>query len=174
MRKTITILAVTTVTLSACGAVRNSAVNPANWFGPSRSASVTAQEARTNPLIPTRSGLFARARATEEVYIGRPFDQVTNLAVEPIPGGAIVRATGLAERQGIYAVQLTPQNDAEEPVNGVLTYRLEGIRPTENTAVGTTPTREVTAARKLTDQQLRGVSEIRVEGERNAQVTARR
>ncbi|WP_386260101.1 hypothetical protein [Sulfitobacter aestuariivivens] len=95
------------------------------------------------------------------------------MTVERIPGGAIVRATGLAARQGIYAVQLTPANDDEEPVNGVLTYRLEGVRPQQPTAVGAVPTREVIAARRLTDQQLRAVSQIRVEGQLNAQVARR-
>ena len=56
------------------------------------------------------------------------------------------------------------------PVDGVLTYRLEGVRPNKQTTVGTKPTREVIAARRLTDQQLRGVRQIRVEGQLNAQV----
>jgi hypothetical protein len=98
---------------------------------------------------------------------------VTDLTVERIPGGAIIRATGLAARQGIYAVQLTPENEAELPVDGVLTYRLEGIRPSKPTPIGSKPTREVTAARKLTDQQLAGVQRIRVEGQLNAQVARR-
>ena len=42
-----------------------------------------------------------------------------------------------------------------------------------NTAIGGPATREVTAARKVTDQQLRGVSAIRVEGVRNARVARR-
>ena len=70
-------------------------------------------------------------------------------------------------------MQLTPENEAEEPVDGVLTYRLEGIRPGRNTAVGTVPTREVIAARRLTEQQLRGVRSIRVEGAQNALVSRR-
>jgi hypothetical protein len=173
MRKTLTLLAVLTLTLSACGAIRDSRVNPFNWFGKSRSvATETPQE--TNPLIPRGGGLFARARAEEEIYLGRPFEQVTDLTIEKIPGGAIIHATGLAARQGIYAVRLTPENEDEEPVDGVLTYRLEGVRPDLNTAVGTKPTREVTAGRKLTDQQLRDVRVIRVEGALNAQVTRRR
>lgn len=173
MRKTLTLLAVLTLTLSACGVIRDSRVNPFNWFGQSRSVA-TETAAPTNPLIPRTGGLFNRRGADEAIYVGRPFEQVTDLTVERIPGGAIIRATGLAARQGIYAVQLTPQNEDEEAVDGVLTYRLEGIRPDRNTAVGTKPTREVTAGRKLTDQQLRGVRVIRVEGALNAQETRRR
>ncbi|MBD3663368.1 hypothetical protein H9Q16_05495 [Sulfitobacter sp. TSTF-M16] len=173
MRRTLSLLLVTSLTLAACGSIRDSRINPLNWFGRGQPAPVQQQAEHTNPLIPARGGLFANRRAAVEDYAGIPFEQVTALTVERIPGGAIVRATGLAARQGIYAVQLTPANDDEEPVNGVLTYRLEGVRPQQPTAVGAVPTREVIAARRLTDQQLRAVSQIRVEGQLNAQVARR-
>ncbi|MFK7838220.1 MAG: hypothetical protein AB8B60_18570 [Sulfitobacter sp.] len=172
MHKTLPILLAATLVVGACASVRDSRVNPFNWFGQSRSVPVEQVE-NTNPLIPKRGGLFANDRARDAIYAGRPFEQVTNLTIERIPGGAIIRATGLAARQGIYAVQLTPETETEEPVDGVLTYRLEGIRPTKPTPVGTKPTREVIAARRVTDQQLRGVRSIRVEGQLNARVARR-
>ncbi|MDF3413570.1 hypothetical protein HKX54_03815 [Sulfitobacter sp. M57] len=172
MRKTIPLLLAATLGLGACSAISQSRVNPVNWFGKSRAVPVEQVE-NTNPLIPQSGGLFSNDRAKEAIYDGRPFDQVTDLKIERVPGGAIIRATGLAARQGIYAVQLTPENEEELPVDGVLTYRLEGIRPTAQTAIGTKPTREVIAARHVTDQQLAGVRRIRVEGQRNAQVARR-
>ncbi len=171
MRKTLPLILAATLALGACATIRESRVNPLNWFGNATSEPVEVKE-NTNPLIPQNTGLFARSRAENEVYKGAPFDQVTDLTVERIPGGAIIRATGLAERQGIYQVQLTPEDD-EVPVDGVLTYRLEGIRPEGPTPVGSQPTREVTAGVRLTDQQLEGVRQIRVEGARNALVTRR-
>ncbi len=173
MRKTLTLLLVSSLALGACGTVRDSRINPFNWFGPARSEPVTATEVSTNPLIPRSSGLFSRPLLSEVTYAGQPFQQVTDLTVERVPGGAIIRATGLAERQGIYAVQLTPENLEERPVEGVLTYRLEGVTPERATPVGTPPTREVTAARRLTNQQLAGVRTIRVEGQLNALVARR-
>lgn len=173
MRKTLILLLATALTLSACGTIRDSRVNPFNWFGPSRSVPVAAQRENANPLIPRRNGFFSRGRARETVYVGRPFEQITDVTVEPVPGGAIVRATGLAARQGIYDVRLTPVTADETAENGVLAYRLEGVRPRRNTPVGAVPTREVIAARRLTDQQLFGVREIRVEGQLNAQVSRR-
>lgn len=167
MSKTVSLLLAATLTLSACGAVRDSRVNPFNWFGQSRSVAVEPQE-QTNPLIPTRAGLFGNARAEEKIYAGTPFDQVTDLTVERIPGGAIIRATGLAARQGSYDVRLTPVNEDEEAVDGVLAYRLERVLPDRRTNVGNEPTREVIAARRVTDQNLRGVRVIRVEARRNA------
>ena len=171
MRKTLPLLLAATLALGACATIRDSRVNPFNWFGKSRSEAIVQTE-NTNPLIPRSGGLFSRP-AKETVYLGRPFEQVTDLQVERVPGGAIIRATGLAARQGYYAVQLTPANEAEEPVDGVLTYRLEAVRPRFGTPVGAQPTREVVAARRVTDQQLAGVSRIRVEGQLNAQVARR-
>lgn len=172
MRKTVPLLLAATLALTACAAVRESRVNPFNWFGGSESEPVEVVE-NTNPLIPRSGGLFSRGTSDEDTYAGTPFEQVTNLTIERIPGGAIIRATGLAARQGIYQVQLTPENEEEAAVDGVLTYRLEGVRPTRPTPVGTKPTREVTAGRRVTDQQLRGVRQIRVEGQLNAQVSRR-
>ncbi|NUH64355.1 hypothetical protein HTT03_03430 [Sulfitobacter sp. S0837] len=171
MRKTLMALSASTLLVSACG-FSDSRANPLNWFGPSQPAAVNAQ-ASTNPLIPKRRGLFAKRRAEVSTYEGRPFEQITDLTVEPVPGGAIVRATGLAARQGIYSVQLTPANVDELPVNGVLTYRLEGVRPNKATPQGSQPTREVIAGRHLTNQDLLGVREIRVEGQTNALVSRR-
>lgn len=173
MRKTFSAILVSTLVLTGCATVRDSRVNPFNWFGTARSEPITRQEASTNPLIPQRTGLFSSSRNKEVVYAGRPFDQIIDLTIEEVPGGAVVRATGRADRQGIYEVQLTPANEDELPVDGVLTYRLEGVEPSEPTAIGTPPTREVTAGRKLTNQTLAGVTTIRVEGLRNA-MTSRR
>ncbi|MEM6305927.1 MAG: hypothetical protein AAF744_14510 [Pseudomonadota bacterium] len=173
MRKTFTLILVGSTLLAACG-LRDSRVNPLNWFGRSEPAPVTAQEPEnTNPLIPRRAGLFARSRAERAIYLGTPIEQIADLTVERVPGGAIIRATGVAARQGYYEVQLTPSNEEEEAEDGVLIYRLEALRPTRNTAQGRQPTREVTAGRKVTDQQLRGVRAIRVEGELNARVARR-
>jgi len=172
MRKTLSLLLATSLTLAACGTIRDSRVNPFNWFGKSQSEPIEQVE-NTNPLIPKTGGLFARDREAADTYAGRPFEQVTELTIERIPGGAIIRATGLAARQGIYQVRLTPENDAEEPVDGVLTYRLEGVRPNSPTPVGARATREVVAARRLTDQTLRAVRSIRVEGVENARVIRR-
>lgn len=154
----------------ALGACSGSSLNPTNWSGGSTSQVIV--EESTNPLIPASGGLFASRRKQEALYIGTPFDEIVDLTVEPLAGGVIVRATGRAARQGTYSVQLTPENEDEVAVDGVLTYRLEGIAPT-NTAIGTPPTREVTAARKVTEQSLRGVHTIRVEGLRNSRVSRR-
>ncbi|MGB7243078.1 MAG: hypothetical protein WBC93_13440 [Sulfitobacter sp.] len=172
MRISLSALLVSTLLLTACGAIRDSRVNPFNWFGGGRSAPVDSSETgEVNPLIPTSTGLFANARKRDAIYLGTPIDSVTGLVIERVPGGAIIRVSGVAQRQGTYSVQLTPENEEELPVDGVLTYRLEGI-PISGQQ-GPVQTREITAARSVTDQQLAGVRQIRVEGARNAQVARR-
>ncbi|MGJ8545453.1 MAG: hypothetical protein ACSHWZ_08420 [Sulfitobacter sp.] len=170
MRKTISTLLIAGVLLGGCGYVRGSALNPVNWFG--RSVSEPVQAASTNPLIPQRAGLFQKQRQEQAVYHGVPFEEIVDLTVEQVAGGAVIRATGRAARQGRYEVRLTPLTEDETPIDGVLSYRFEGI-VAEGTAAGQPQTREVTAARHVTNQALRNVRSIRVEGLLNARVARR-
>ncbi|WP_159977006.1 hypothetical protein [Roseobacter cerasinus] len=166
MRITVSALLVSTLVLSACGGLRDSRVNPFNWFGRGEPAPVTTTDSEVNPLIPTRSGIFSSNRGPS-TFEGTPIDTVSALVIERVPGGAIIRVTGLAARQGAYDVRLTPANEDEEAVDGVLTYRLEGLRRA-GTRQGAPATREVTVARKVTSLTLAGARTIRVEAERNA------
>lgn len=165
MHKTVSALL---ITLAVAGC--STKANPLNWFGGSTAAAPVAApvEANTNPLLPERrSGLFS-SRQEEVVFSGQQLDSVSSLVVERVPGGAIIRVAGLTARQGVYAVQLTPATEDEEPVDGILTYRLEGLQgPGAN--AGTSPaSREVVVARKVTNQRLSGVRTIRVEARSNA------
>jgi hypothetical protein len=175
MYRPLSALLVSTLILTGCSSVRESRINPFNWWGSAQSEPIDTQSPEAvNPLIPTRSGLFARRSKTEEkVYLGSPIETVTSLSIERTLGGAIVRATGVAQLQGIHTVQLTPVNDGDEPVDGVLTYRLEGIRATTPQVQGPEVTREVTAGHSLTDKQLAAARVIRVEGATNAMTTRR-
>lgn len=177
MRLLTTSLLVATLTVTACGTIRDSRVNPFNWFGTSQSEPVQrAPEAVANPLIPERAprGLFRRARDAAEAYTGTPVDQVSGLVIEQVPGGAIIRATGISSFDSPFGVQLTPTTEDADPVDGVLTYRLEAERPRNADQRTSTQVRTVTAAVRLSDIELAGVRTIRVEGVRNAQTTSRR
>lgn len=173
MRISLSALLVASLALGACG----SSLNPLNWFGGSSSEpAASADEKPVNPLIPTGEDRSLVKSLTgfgvEAVYNGKPFGEVVGLVVERRDGGAIIRVTGRADRQGVYDVRLTPVDEDEKPVDGVLTYRLEGLEPA-NTGVGSPASREVTAARSLTNQELRGVRTIRVEGVHNSRVARR-
>ncbi|XDA99755.1 hypothetical protein AB1M95_07600 [Sulfitobacter sp. LCG007] len=170
MRTTLTVLLVSATLVSAC----STKLNPANWFGRSKSVRTVQAPAEVNPLIPTSTGLLGGGRRDEvEVYAGTPVEAISDLKVDQVPGGAIVRATGITLLQGVYDVRLTPVTEDEGPVNGVLVYRLEGVRDPEVRTQGTVASREVTAARKVTNQMLSGVRTIRVEGIQNARVSSR-
>ncbi len=169
MRKIFTTVLIASFLLTGCGSVRDSRLNPFNWFGKAQPVAMEQDAAAANPLIPSRGGLFGNSR---QRYLERdltsPIASITNLTVERVPGGAIIRATGVDQMQGAFNAGLVPENDEELPVDGVLTYTFERQRPEGARPVGPVQTREVIVARKLTDQQLRGVRSIRVAAAQNA------
>lgn len=163
MRIVVLCLAISVMGVSAC----NSRYNPVNWFGGSEEVEVEGQN--TNPLIPAKSGFSSRP---EEQYPGIPVAKVTELKVERIADGAIIRASGVAYVQGAFAVKLMPQNEGK-PVKGVLTYDLMAIHPAGGYGGGAENTRLVTVAHSLTDQQLEGVRTIKVVAIENARQARR-
>lgn len=159
MRASVTGLLAAAVLLSGCATVRDSRINPVNWFGGARAPAEAAQ-ADGNALIPQR-GALARP---EESYEGAAIARVSDLVLEPLPGGAVLRATGVAERQGPYEVRLTPVQQ-EGPV---LVFRFDRLLPRQRTPAGPPRTREVTVATHLSELELDGVRAIRVEAAGNA------
>lgn len=195
MRFTVVALILSTLLLSACGGgLRDSRLNPANWFGRSTSVETDPGTVRTadgrvqqvNPLIgergqsqlvsanrkvtTERSGLFGGKK--EKIYRGTLISQVTDLNIEPTATGAIVRAVGVTSRQGAYDVRLLPLYDGE-PVNGVITYEFLAMQPI-NTPQGPQHTRRIQAAQPLTFAELESIKTIRVIAKRNTRQSARR
>lgn len=166
MRKPFTALLISSLLLAGCG---GSSLNPLNWFGRGQPAPVAAEGA--NPLIPakSRNSFFRRG---EKVYTGVPIHRVTTLKIERVPGGALVRATGVAQVQGQYDVALVSTND-DQPVNGVLTYEFRAEMPKRRLVQGSEWSRTVTVATFLTENELAGVRSINVVGAQNA-LSARR
>jgi hypothetical protein len=132
-------------TLAGCSRVASSPINPLNWFGRSKESAPVAAPA-SQP-------------AANRVA------QVLSLRAEPVPGGAILRATGLPQRQGYFdgrLVQLTSQ-DA-----GVMSFEFRIEQPFMQTNVGPQVSREVIVGTFLSEQQLAGVRLIQVSGATNA------
>jgi hypothetical protein len=149
-----------TLTLSACAAVRESRFNPLNWFGQS--------EARAARSVP--------ADAYAPTPDPRPLvDQVIAMAVEPIPGGAILRVTGLPPTQGFWEAELVPvESTAAAPIDeGVLVFDFRIWPPPYVARAGTQPSREVEVATYLTLNDLEGVTRIVVRGARTERLTRR-
>lgn len=154
------------LTLTACASVRDSRLNPFNWFGASRAAPAPAGE--VNTLIPRRSAL---AKREAPAYSGRPIHSVTGLWIERVPGGAVIRAQGVARRQGAYSARLV--RDDSRSVKGQLSYQLQTLLPPHATPTGTPASRTLDTAVHLTDQQLAGVHRVEITSATNAR-TARR
>jgi|SRR6056297_115699 len=154
---------VAVMALSACSGVRESRLNPFNWFGGSQAEERTlaprggygAEEADPRPLV----------------------DRVIALQVDRTPGGAIVSAIGLPPTQGWWAAELVPVNaDIEgRPVadGGVLGFEFRIVPPPGPRRSGTPPSREVSAGLFVTDQELAEVRSVTVAGADN-QRSARR
>ncbi|MEO9897610.1 MAG: hypothetical protein ABJD13_01540 [Paracoccaceae bacterium] len=175
MRRVTILLLVAVLGLTACGTVRDSRINPFNWFGGSREEPVQTTQKADNPLIPEKSGgLFNRKRDLGDTYTGVPVNVVRDLVIERVPGGAIIRVTGVSQFQNVYDVRLTPVDEDEEAVDGVLEYRLEARIPEKLISGGDERLRTIVVARTITDNELESVRQIRVIGQDNARVTARR
>ena len=169
MRIILTTALVSALALPGCGGSSGgSAYNPLNWFGKSRNETV-AHEAK-NALMPKKSGLRREQAAPEGVAVA----QILALAIEPAAGGAILRVTGLAPTLGAYDVRLVPEFDLE--IDGplqTLQYSLKTEYSTRSRPAAPQRSRELTAAVFLSDEDLKGVREIRVSGAENARSVRR-
>ena len=154
MRKTIPLLLIAALVLTSGGRVRDSRINPLNWFGRAEAREVTPSE--TNPLIPRRSAISLRPDRPDE---RTPVAQITEMTVDRLPGGAIVRVTGVPSRQGAYNVGLKAVDGPEGP-DDVLRYVLVADQPVR--PVGTAASRQVVAAVRVSDQDLATIKRIEV------------
>lgn len=137
--------------LAACGSIRDSKMNPFNWFGRSQEVEKVAM-----PTAPQdRRGLV---------------QQVLTLNVEETNGGAIIRATGLPPTQGYWDAELVAL-PVDETGRLVLEFRI--FPPIKQANTGTAPSREVTVALFLTSYKLNEIREIVVQGEANARAARR-
>lgn len=139
--------------LQGCG---DSSLNPFSWF-------------RSDPQAETVDGSIPEVTRDARPLVA----QITDLAVERTPGGAIIRATALPPEQGWYNAALVSVTAAGEPEDGVLAFEFRAFPPVAPTRVSTAQSRELTAAVHVSDIVLADVREIRVRGATNAR-TARR
>ena len=171
MRISLAILLVASLVVASCG-WRDSRVNPRNWFGKSREVATETEQVEVNPLIPNRRrGVFARP---EKVDLSVPVATITELTVERTNTGAIIVATGIAERQGAYDVRLVPDSESLTPEDGVLSFTFRTLYPRRGSAVGSEFSRTVRDGYSIATGDLEGVRTIRVKAAQNAMETRRR
>lgn len=150
----LTLLAAATLTLTGCG-FSESRLNPMNWFGQEEEV-----ERVSNPTIVT-------------VVDDRPLvDSVESLVTERLPGGIIVRATGLPPVQGWYDAQLVREGGAAAGT-GVVVFSFRARPPETPTRVSTQQSRELVAGAYISDVELETLTGIRVIAATNARTVRR-
>ncbi|MCX7288756.1 MAG: hypothetical protein NTW20_14700 [Rhodobacterales bacterium] len=145
------LLATLCLLLAGCGGFKESGLNPRNWFGqskPKETIVLPKEEQDTRGLV----------------------DTVLSLEVEPVPGGAIVRARGQTPTQGWWQAELVPM-----PVDdrGTLVFEFRLLPPVTETRTSTPQSRQIDVAIFLSNIKLEPVREIVVQGSSNAR-SARR
>ncbi len=128
-------------------------LNPFNWFGNDREERIVVED--------TVVAEDPRALVAE----------VISLNVDPMPGGAIVRAVGLPQRQGYWEADLVEVSRD----NGELILEFRVFSPTDpNTRVSTQQSREILAGTALNQFDLAGVRTITVIAQQNRRTVSRR
>ena len=147
MRRPLLAALAVTLTLTACAGVRESRLNPFNWFGRSQPVAVVAAS----------PGVAADPRPLVA--------QVTDVTVEPSMGGAILRATGLPPTQGFWQGELVarPLDDS-----GMQVYDFRLAPPPGSARASSPQSRQVVVATFLTDAKLAAIAGITVQGAANA------
>ena len=161
MKRIVTVTLVVTLAVAGCGRIRESRLNPFNWFGGSQSQSQSREQ-----VSALEAGMVEKADPRQLV------DQVTVMTVNRTPQGAIIQAAGLPPTQGFWDAELVAENGGE-PVDGVLTYRFVVAEPQMPRRVSTPQSREVTAAAFITNMKLAEVSKIVIQGLGNSRVSSR-
>lgn len=153
MRKGVLATMAAVMVVSGCATVRESRVNPLNWFGRSEAAAPVAGQ----------SG----AKVDDRLQIA----EITELSLEQTNAGAILKVTGLPPTQGWYKAQLVLEPIQTE---GELVYRFYLEKPAEAERVGTPHSRKITAALFLNEFRLAEISTITVTGMTNSRSIRRR
>lgn len=153
MRKPLLAMLVVVLTISACGRIRDSRLNPFNWFGRSEPVAVVQT---VDPTV---------AEDGRQLVA-----EVTDLVLDRTAGGVIVRAVGLPPTQGFWEAELVARPIDE---NGVLVYDFRVFPPPGGGDVSTRQSREIVVAAFLSNIRLDSITQISVQGQGNARAVRR-
>ena len=162
MRKPFVSLMAAALLLASCGAVQDSRINPANWFGKSREVAKAPSEDEVNPLLPKGNNMLS-LRKKEKEYAGIDVARITDVTLDPVANGGVLRVQGIA-RVDAYNLRLVPRDSSR---SDTLVFALQAEFSPEG-ATNARGTRSVIAASHVTADMLEGIRRIRVEGAENA------
>ena len=140
--------------LAGCG-IGSSSLNPANWFGGS--------DAQEDSLVPQQALVARDTRPLAE--------EVTDIAIEAIPGGAILRARARVASTGWWGADIA-RDDARSG-DGVVAFTFRALPPDVQVQPGGAANRRLIAAEYLSDDDLAGVRQIQVIARTNARALRR-
>ena len=133
-------------TVAGCGRVRDSRLNPFNWFGRSRGEKI--EQAPTDFTNDPR----------------RYVENVIALNVDPTPEGAIIRAVGVTQIQGYWDAELVEQKQ-DDPSR--LVYEFRVAPPLKPKRQGSQASREIIVGKAVSNFRLQSVRSIVVIGRAN-------
>ena len=174
MHKSLSVLLVATMSLSACSDSNDSDANSSNQSDSATSTPTEVSSEDPNALVPQNGdakGLFERRKVEDNSV---PITVINELRFEPIPTGAIIYAAGTAIRQGAFNAQLARVRSEELSKNEVMEFTFRIDYPEDATAQGTERTRMVSKAVTVSTKELEGIRLVRVVGQQNALETLRR
>lgn len=145
--------------LASCGTIRDSRVNPFNWFS---SGQDVPEDARSDG----DTALFDATALSDTTLIA----SIKNVSVAAVPGGIILTATGVAAAQQFHSAELikVPNDDPS-----ILTFGFQALPPLGPVRIGTETSREIMVATRLTRQDMAGVRILRVIADQNAREVRR-
>lgn len=152
MRRMLTAALITATVLGGCGSMRDSRLNPFNWFKKSQDSQMM--------------GTLTEAPADPRALVA----DVIDLTVEPYPGGAIIRARGLPPTQGYWDAELVARPLDE---NGVQVFDFYVFPPVIPMDANIPQSREINVATSLSDIKLAAITQIVVQGANNARSSRR-
>lgn len=134
------------------GGFGDSQYNPVNWFDGDEEAEELAY---IEPVV---------TEDPRQLVL-----EVTSLGFEPTSDGMMVIATGLPATQGFWDAELVPTNNGL-PLDGILTYRFVAAPPPDSNLTEDGVTTEINAIKLVLDQNLRGVTHVKVLAETNVRI----
>lgn len=151
--RTILIACVVLTSVSGCASLRDSRVNPKNWFSQTKSA-------KDDSLIPELSVI---QKSRQKVYSGTPVFALTQAHLRHAIGGKILEIHGVMDKIGSYDIKIIQDPDTTDQT---LRLVVKSVSP-RGAPIGNQAAREFTAATFLTTQELAGWKTIQVQSQSN-------
>ena len=151
--RTFVSIVILSLALSGCSSIRNSKVNPLNWFN-------GETQSTQKSLIPEENMLRRRPKV---VYAGIPVYFVTAAALEKTLDGKILRIDAKSDRIGAADIRI---EDLPDQGDGILRVVVKAVTPL-GAPVGSERAREIAAARFFSQQDLEKYKAIDVNSANN-------